>query len=322
MVHIGFFAFNNCQAIDLVGPLEVFNKVNEHLDVPCYKIHIIGPSSAPIRTSSGLTVEVEHSYNSNFPPLDTLFVCGGPESGIRKIMNNSGVLCWLKTQSNIRRLASVCTGAFILAEADMLHDRRATTHWRGCALLMQEYPSTRIDDDALFVKDGNIYTSAGITAGNDLALSMVEEDHGRELSMKVALDLVLYLRRPANQSQLSGALQAQFLAKDKIKIALDWALANLTQNLCVDNLAAKANMSPRNFARIFKKETGSTPAKVIEAARVQRAKELLGATDLPLERIADVSGFGSAETLRRIFNQAVRMAPGVYRKRSEKVYAG
>jgi transcriptional regulator GlxA family with amidase domain len=210
----------------------------------------------------------------------------------------------------------VCTGAFLLAEAGLLDGRRATTHWASCRELARRYPRVQVDPDPIFVRDGNVHTSAGVTAGMDLALALVEEDHGREVALGVARWLVLFLKRPGGQSQFSAQLSAQLAAREPIQELQAWVIENVDADLSVEALARRAGMSPRNFARVFTRETGVTPACFVETARVEAARRRLeqeGARGV--EAIAAACGFGSAETMRRAFLRRVRVSPSDYRER-------
>ena len=313
MKRIGLFAFDGCQALDLVGPMEVFAKANEKSGGSYYEIEIIGITKNQITANCALRFQVDACYQTIDLPLDTLLICGASTDGLKNIVRNKNLLNWVKEQASTRRLGSVCTGAFILAAAGILDNRRATTHWASCETLKNMFPAIDVRENDLFVIDGNIATSAGVSAGIDLALFLVEQDLGREVSLKVAQELVLFLQRPANQSQLSSILQVQFLVTDKLRTSLDWAFTNLDKDLSVDNLAAKAQMSPRNYARIFKQETGSTPASVIQSVRVLRAREMLMTTDFPLQRVETLCGFGSSESMRRLFAKFLNTTPGSLR---------
>jgi transcriptional regulator GlxA family with amidase domain len=248
-------------------------------------------------------------------PPDTLVVAGG--QGARAAVADRELIAWLREAApRVRRLASVCTGAFLLAEAGLLDGRRATTHWRACAALARDYPRVRVDPDPIFVRDGNVYTSAGVTSGMDLALALVEEDHGREVALGVARGLVLFLKRPGGQSQFSAQLSAQLASRQPIQELQAWIVENVHRDLSVDALAARAGMSPRNFARVFTREVGATPARFVEIARVEAARRRLEEEGgRGVEAVASECGFGSAETLRRAFLRRLRVSPADYRAR-------
>jgi transcriptional regulator GlxA family with amidase domain len=217
--------------------------------------------------------------------------------------------------TRVRRLASVCSGSFILAEAGLLDGRRATTHWLGVDLMRERYPRIAVEPDAIFVRDGHIFTSAGVTAGIDLALAMVEEDLGHALALAVARRLVVFLKRPGGQSQFSSHLAAQAKPVGVLKDLPAWILEHLGSDLAVERLAERAGMSPRNFARVFTREMGTTPAKFVERARVDAARRGMEDGGLSLEDIAGRAGFSSAEHMRRTFRRHVRVVPHDYRKR-------
>ena len=255
-------------------------------------------------------------YDASSDPIDTLIIAGGAEDGLRQAAATEEFIQWLSAQSkSVRRLASVCTGAFLLGFIGALDGRKATTHWGSCDELQSMFADINVDDDAIYTKDGNVYTSAGITAVIDLSLSLVEEDLGRAIASEIARNLVLYLRRPGGQSQFSAALQTQAQPSDRLRGGVDWMVANLNDNLAVPYLAQRAGMSERNFARIFREETGETPAKFVTRLRLDQIRLLLIDTAWPLERIASRCGFRSADVMRRSFIEAFGLTPSDYRAR-------
>jgi transcriptional regulator GlxA family with amidase domain len=209
----------------------------------------------------------------------------------------------------------VCTGAFLLARSGLLDHRRATTHWAACDALGRAYPTVTVEPDPIFVRDGNVYTSAGVSAGIDLALALVEEDHGRQAALDVARALVLFIRRPGGQAQFSSGLAGQAAARPGVRELQAWMADHLDSDLSVPALADRAFMSPRNFARVFTREVGSTPAAYVESLRVERARTLLETSDLQLEQVASSCGFGTVETLRRVFGRRLGVNPSDYRSR-------
>jgi transcriptional regulator GlxA family with amidase domain len=209
----------------------------------------------------------------------------------------------------------VCTGAFLLARAGLLDGRRVTTHWNACAALARHYPSLKVEPDPIFVRDGNVYTSAGVTAGIDLALALVEEDLGREVALAVARDLVLFIRRPGGQAQFSAGLAGQAATRPGVRELQAWIADHLDGDLSVPALAERAFMSPRNFARVFSREVGVTPAAYVESLRLERARTLLETSELQLDEIALRCGFGTVETLRRVFGRRLGVNPNAYRSR-------
>ena len=264
---------------------------------------------------SGVRLVADCSWREDRGGIDTLVVCGGD---CREVMRDEELLAWLRScNTTVRRLASVCTGSFVLAAAGLLEDRRATTHWAWCDLMQSNFPRVSVDADALFVRDGKIYTSAGVSAGMDLALALLEEDFGHGAALWVARQLVLFLKRPGGQSQFSSHLAAQAVEPGTLGSLTEWIVEHLDDDLSVEALARQATMSPRNFARVFTKQAGVTPAKFVERARIDRARRRLEATRLPVETIAYECGFGNAERMRRSFLRHLSVVPQDYRKRFE-----
>jgi transcriptional regulator GlxA family with amidase domain len=231
-------------------------------------------------------------------------------------MEDEGLIEWIRESGpRARRLASVCSGAFLLARAGLLDGRRATTHWRSCDLLARLYPKVRVEPDPIFVRDGSVYTSAGICAGMDLALALVEEDLGREIALAVAQRLVIFLKRPGGQSQFSAQLRTQLAEREPLRELQSWIAENPGADLTIPALAARVAMSPRNFARVFLREVGTTPARYVEGARVEAARRRLEESDSAIESVADGCGFGTPETMRRAFLRSLRVSPASYRGR-------
>jgi transcriptional regulator GlxA family with amidase domain len=245
--------------------------------------------------------------------LDTLLVAGGP--GVHAAAADAVVLQWLRRRAKrARRIASVCTGAFLLAAAGLLTGRRAATHWMHCAELARRYPDVRVEPDPIFVRDGAVWTSAGVTAAIDLALALVEADVGRTLALAVARHLVMFLKRPGGQAQFSAALSLQG-AEDRFGVLHSWMAGRLADDLSLPALARKVGMSERSFSRHYVEATGITPARAVERLRVEAARHLLSDTRLPVKRIAARCGFGSEETLRRSFVRLLAATPQNYRAR-------
>jgi len=319
MKHIVIVAPPYTSLLDVSGPLEVFAKASSLLaftnQAPeSYRLHVVSAEGGKIvNTSTGLPVVCEGNLKSVNYEIDTLLVAGMPDVPVNMV--SKGTLQWLKTHSPfIRRVGSVCTGAFILAEAGLLKGKSATTHWMVCGKMAQLYPDIRVEKDPIFVKDGHIYTSAGISAGMDLALALVEEDYGRDLALMVARQLVLYLKRPGNQSQYSAVLSFQKVNFQPIRELQDWLINHLDEDLTVESLAERTSMSPRNFARVFHREAGITPAKFIEKLRVETARRRLGETKLTIEEISEECGLGGPDTLRRLFLRHFKTTPSDYRR--------
>jgi transcriptional regulator GlxA family with amidase domain len=260
----------------------------------------------------GTPLNADQTYRECHGPSDTLLVAGFDSR--QKMRFEQDFLNWLREYSGkSRRFGSVCTGALVLAAAGLLDGRRATTHWNWCDTLARDHPLVTVDQDPIYVRDGNCYTSAGVTAGIDLALALVEEDLGRPVALKVAQIMVVFLQRAGGQSQFSTTLAAQTRENRPLGDLLAWLPDNIRRDLTVDRLARRAAMSPRNFARLFQQELGKTPARHIEDVRLEAARRQLESTTLTLEEIADASGFISAETLRRAFRRRLGVTPGQYR---------
>jgi transcriptional regulator GlxA family with amidase domain len=314
-------AFPDVQILDVVGPLEVFARATRWLaerpgaaGPPAYAIEIVGERRGALRSSSGIRLEVDRPIRDVGGSPDTLIVAGG--IGTRAALGRDPVIAWLRRMApRVRRLASVCTGAFLLAEAGLLDGLRVTTHWRACRLLAERHPKLTVDPEPIFIRQGRITTSAGVTAGMDLALAFVEEDLGHEVALAVARELVLFLRRPGGQSQFSAQLAAQAAEREPIRDLLAWIADHPGEDLSVESLAAEAGMSPRNFARVFAREVGTTPARYVERARVEAARRRLEESRRSLEEIAAACGFASADVFRRAFARTLHVTPAAYRTR-------
>lgn len=312
-------AFPDAQILDVAGPLEVFATASRLLAReagarPGYRVELVAREAGRLPTSSGLDLWASRAFGEVREPIDTLMVAGG--QGTEAALAEGSLVAWLRrTAPAARRVASVCSGAFLLAAAGLLDGRRATTHWVGCRELARRHPAITVEPDPIFVRDGNVWTSAGITAGMDLALALVEEDHGRPLALEVARWLVFFLKRPGGQSQFSAQLSAQLAERAPLADAQAFVLEHPEADLSVTALARRAGMSPRNFARVFTREVGTTPARFVEATRVEAARRRLEEGALGVEEVAAACGFGSAETLRRAFLRGVRVSPAAYRSR-------
>ena len=313
-------AYPGAQMLDITGPLEVFARsarllLEQGLRADSvYEVEVIAAQTGPVKTSSGVEILAARPLTAVHAPLDTLLVAGGV--GSREALRSSLVLGFLRRMApRVRRLASVCTGAFLLAEAGLLNGRRATTHWAYCAELAKRYPQVQVEPDPIFVRDGRIYTSAGVTAGMDLALGLVEEDLGRPLALAVARQLVLFLKRPGGQSQFSAQLAAQSAEREPLRDLQAWISDHPEADLGIEGLARRVAMSPRHFARVFLREIGVTPAKFILRVRVEAARRRLEESRDDVESVAATCGFGSAEVMRRAFLRTVRVSPSAYRSR-------
>jgi transcriptional regulator GlxA family with amidase domain len=308
------------EILDLVGPLQVFARAAEMFSkqnpgsLPIYSAEVITTSSqTSVMTNCGLRITAHKTFREVRGEIDTLLVAGG--SAIENDEMSVEVVRWLrKIARRVRRIGSVCTGAMLLGRAGLLDGRQATTHWNWCALLSRKYPRISVDPDPIFVHDGNVYTSAGVTAGMDLALALVEEDHGSRLALQVARNLVLYLRRPGGQSQFSAALSMQLTDRKPLRELEAWVLDNLDKPLTVPMLAGRVSMSPRNFSRVFTKEMKITPAKFVERLRVEAARRRLEESQNSMETIAGECGFGNVNSMRNVFQRALKIPPGHYRR--------
>jgi transcriptional regulator GlxA family with amidase domain len=317
---IVFVAAPGVEILDLVGPLQVFARASEmHArenpgSPPIYSVEVVTISSRrSLIANCGLRITADRTFREMRGKIDTLLVAGG--EAIEKNEISPEAVCWFKRISGrIRRVGSVCTGAMLLARAGLLDGRRATTHWNWCQTLIKRAPSARVESDPIFVRDENVYTSAGVTAGMDLALALLEEDHGSRLALQVARNLVLYLRRPGGQSQFSAALSLQLTDRKPLRELEAWVLDNLHKPLTVPLLAQRVAMSPRNFARVFGKEMKITPAKFVERLRVETARRRLEESQKSMETIADECGFGNVNSMRNIFQRTLKIAPGQYRR--------
>jgi transcriptional regulator GlxA family with amidase domain len=306
--------YHGLQGLDLVGPAEVFAGVAREVGRPAYRIVIAAAAPGAVETSSGIGIVADTALADVRGPVDTLMVVGG-DGTVQAVADEELVTHVRRLGARARRVTSVCSGAFLLGRAGFLDGRRATTHWSACELLAQAFPSVEVDPDPIYVRDGNVYTSAGVTAGMDLALALVEEDHGRDVALAIARRLVLFLRRPANQSQFSAQLAAQMAERDGLRDAQRHVLDHPDRDCSVAALARIALMSERHFARCFTEEVGVTPARYVERVRVETARRLLEDTDHGVEAIAAAAGFGTAETMRRSFLRIVRTSPSEYRQR-------
>jgi transcriptional regulator GlxA family with amidase domain len=298
-------AYPDVQILDVAGPLQVFCHAG-------YAVEIIGVEAGPIRTSSGMQLVAERGIGEVAGGIDTLLVAGG--NGFAGPAGDPRVLEWLRAmRPRVRRFGSICSGAFIVAAAGLLDGRRAVTHWARCDEFRAAFPKVKLEPDALHIRDGDIYTSAGVTAGMDLALAMVEEDRGHRVALDVARQLVLFLKRPGGQSQFSTHLTPEADGLSPVRAVQDWVRTNPGADLRVEALAERAGMSPRNFARVFLRETGTTPLKFVESTRIDAARRRLERTRDPVERIAAELGFGTAETMRRTFLRRLGVTPQGYR---------
>jgi transcriptional regulator GlxA family with amidase domain len=313
---IDVLAFPAVQLLDVTGPVQVFASANDIVadagGARPYRVRIVAQGGEGVRTSAGVTLAAV-TLTSGDETLDTLIVAGG--EGVGSASEDPVLVDWVRRRaSKARRVASICTGAFLLGEAGVLDGRRVATHWKFCARLAERYPNVRVEPDPIFICDGPVWTSAGVTAGIDLALALVEQDLGRSVALAVARYLVVFLKRPGGQAQFSTALALQ-AADDRFGSLHDWISEHLASDLSLSVLADQAGMSERTFSRRYAQATGHTPARAIELIRVEAARRLLSESRLPVKRIAQLCGFGSEETLRRSLLRLLSVTPQDYRSR-------
>lgn len=316
---IAVLAYTGVEILDVAGPLEVFTFANMGLqkgDIttePAYTFKVLAEKPGPITTLSGVQIIADGAYRDHEGDIDTLLIPGGLHDAA---LSDPLLIAWIQSMpSRVRRLASVCTGAFLLAESGLLDGRQATTHWNYCNQLARDYPLVTVEPDKIFIRDTFIFTSGGITSGIDLALAMVEEDLGAELALFVARFLVVFLKRPGGQSQFSAYMISESANHPDLRNLQAWIMTHLEEDHRVETLAERVAMSPRNFARLFLTETGMTPAKFVELARIDAARHYLGSTGLPIETVAGKSGFKDPERMRRAFIRQIGVNPQNYRDR-------
>jgi transcriptional regulator GlxA family with amidase domain len=306
--------YDNHQLLDFAGPAEVFSAANTALGYRAYTRVVVSPDGGRVCSSSGVEIGVGQSLRAladSNPSVDTVMVVGGP-GAVSIDDNTAAVLRMLAEQA--RRITSVCTGALALANAGLLDGYRATTHWSRCDFFAERYPQVRVEADQIYVRDGNRWTSAGVTAGIDLALALVEDDHGIEIAQTIARYLVVFTRRPGGQSQFSAQLRAQDARTPAVRAVQQWLPDHLAEDLDIATLAARASMSTRNFSRLFRAETGQTPAVFVESLRVEAARRLLETTDFTIDAVARSVGFKHTETLHRAIARRLATTPARYRQ--------
>jgi transcriptional regulator GlxA family with amidase domain len=314
-MRVAILAFPRFQLLDVAGPADVFNEAARQLGrTSAYQVQVIAARKGSLRSSGGLRLGADATVASHRGRIDTLLVAGSPD--IDDLEADAPVQDWLRRQvRSTRRYGSVCTGAFVLAATGLLDGKRVVTHWNATARLAAQYPLAQVEPDAIHLKDGKLYTSAGVTAGMDLSLAMVEEDHGRDLALRVARELVMFLKRPGGQSQFSAHLAAQASERSGVRDVQEYVLAHLKADLSVPVLASRAGMSERSFARIFRAETGTTPAEFVEQARIDAARRLAEESDLPAKRLAARVGYANVDGFRRAFSRRLGVGLLEYRRR-------
>ena len=312
---VTMLAFPGVQLLDVAGPFDVFAEAGRQIgNRSAHSLQLVTLEVGSLRASNGVHLLPDATLETATTDVDTLLVAGNPFMVDYEC--NPIVADWVRMMSqSARRIGSVCSGAFVLAHAGLLNGKRATTHWNSAERLAAQFPDIIVEPDSIYVRDGSIYTSAGVTAGIDLALALVEEDFGRGIALRVARELVMFLKRPGGQSQFSAPLAAQMAERFAIRDVQNWVLENLAKPLSVEQLADRAGMSVRNFARSFKRETQTTPAEFVERARLDTARRMVEDTKQPMKRIASVAGFGDTHTLRRAFLRQLGVTPADYRRR-------
>jgi len=317
---IAMVAVPDAQLLDVVGPLEVFSRAARLMSdegrrgAPAYVTEVIAASAGPIVTSSGLAIVASRAISHVRTGIDTLLVAGG--RGIPAALADGAVVKFLTRMApRVRRMGSVCTGAFLLAATGLLDGKRATTHWRSVGKLAEQFPRVTVDPNPIFIRQGRLYTSAGVTAGIDLALALVEDDHGVEVARETARELVMFLQRPGGQSQFSVQLAHQIAQRAPIASVQAWMADHLDEDLSIHALAKRAGMSPRNFARVFTQQIGTTPARFVNQLRTEAARRRLEQSDDGIDEIAAGCGFGTSESMRRMFIRDLRIPPSAYRAR-------
>ncbi len=307
--------FAGVEPLDLIGPLSVFARA-EALSPGSYAIRIAAPGGGIVAAHWGVSLADVAALDTIRGPIDTILLAGGAEDTIRSAAMHPGLVQWVADRrDDTRRIGSICTGAFILGAAGLLDGRRATTHWAAAEELQRYFPTARVEPDAIYVIDGSVCTSAGVTAGIDLALALVEDDLGHAVANEISRDLVLFLRRPGGQRQFSATLATQARHADRFADLLVWVADNPAADLSVHALAARAAMSERSFARRFAREVGRTPARHVLTLRLEHARRLLETTSWPLDRVAERCGFQTVDTFHRTFRKEIGLTPGSYRER-------
>jgi transcriptional regulator GlxA family with amidase domain len=321
--HIAMLIYPDCLSIDAIAPVEVFNFANIALQLmgritqsdSAYKVSIVANKKGAVKTSSGVSLVADMGTEEVKDDIDTLMVAGATHiSYIESACQDSKICSWLiEMMPRVRRMASICTGALILAECGLLDGRKVTTHWMYCEQLARMNQNIRVEPDKIFVRDGKTYTSGGVTAGIDLALSLVEEDWGWEVAASVARGMLIFMRRPGGQSQFSSFIFNEAKTRKDFRELKAWIVSNPSKDLSIERLAERMAMSPRNFSRLFCQEMDITPAKFVEHVRLEAARNMMLQTDLPMESVAANCGFSNAEQMRRSFQRILKTTPQEHR---------
>jgi len=312
-------AFPGAQILDITGPLQMFAAANDEIDSGHYRVEITAPRPGPFVTSSGMQLIADLSFDeiddTRLAATHTLMVAGGDE-GVRRELERGVITTLVRRAPGLAgRVASVCTGALVLAAAGLLDGRRATTHWQSVDILKRMFPRVQVDGDAIHIRDGDIWTSAGVTAGIDLALAMIEADHGRDVSLALARRHVVFRIRPGGQCQFSTEMQAQFAADDRLTQLAEKIAAEPAADWRTESLAAEANVSIRTLTRLFRRSLDMSPAKFVERVRVDKARRALVETPSPVTSIAEACGFGTLRRMDRAFDRAIATTPSAFRAR-------
>ena len=317
-ITVDIIVYPGFKAMEAVGPMSVFEYANLHLArrkrAPGYDVRIASSRLGPVMSDTLMSLDASKIINTLALPDSAIIV--GARHIQAALADGGAIVDWVAQVSpRIRRLAALCSGAFFLAAAGVLDGRRATTHWSVADRLQADFPAIEVNADAIFVRAGNLWTSAGVTAGMDLALALVEEDYGRELALEVATEMVVYLKRPGGQSQFSSHLLSERTARPNIRELHSWILDYLGERFTVAQLADKAMMSERHFARVFQQEVGLSTQEFIEASRFERGTQLLADLALPLKAVAARAGFSDEPHMRRVFMKKLGITPKLYRER-------
>jgi len=313
-LHVVILAFNGVQVLDVTGPAAVFAAANDAVHEPFYHVHVLSPDGGNVESNSAIRLATDALDTVHPDTIDVWLIAGGDDKGLASFAADERVKAWtLKASKTARRYGSICTGAFALAEFGLAGGKRVATHWQACTELAGRYPEVQVDANALYVEDGRVWTSAGVTTGIDMSLAMVARDLGNPVANAIAKRLVLYARRPGYQSQFSLMLSAQIRADDPFADLISWMKEHLSEKLDVPTLAAKAALSDRSFHRKFTTLIGETPAHFVETLRLDQARNLL-ATGLSLKEIAAKTGYASASQLSKAFDRRFGMAPVFFRE--------
>lgn len=311
--HVALLAFDGVQVLDVTGPAAVFSAANEAAGRPFYRLHILSPRGGAITSNCDLVLLTEPLASVRPGAMDTVLVAGGSKAGLQALAQDEAARAWmLRAGARARRFGSVCTGAFVLAAFGLLQGKRVATHWEATAILGRRHPELQVDANALYVEDGRVWTSAGVTTGIDMCLALVARDLGDAVSNAIARVLVLYARRPGYQSQFSPVLAAQARADSRFEELVEWIRAHLHEALDVDRLAERAGMSPRNFHRRFTDAMDETPARFVETLRLDHARQLLRTT-LGLKEVAAQTGYATPGQFSKAFARRFGVSPGLFR---------